>query len=266
VDRSSGLASHGAGVAAEILALDEPLSALDVSIQAGIINLLLDLQVQFGLSYLFVSHDLSVVKHLRTRCGDVPRTIVEQGDGDQVFTNPQHEYTAAAGRRSAGKPMSPVANIGWVRRPPLVRNLACWRWWLSSASPAAQTGIRISRGAGHAGRTPVTSTHGPATLRDGGNLRLPLGSFPDNFNELNIDGNTADTAISSRRHCRGLLSPGRRDAETQHDYFTGAELTGTNPQVVTYTSIRKRPGTTAPHLAGGPQVGGRRMQRRTSAF
>jgi peptide/nickel transport system ATP-binding protein len=78
----------------KILALDEPLSALDVSIQAGIINLLLDLQHRFGLSYLFVSHDLSVVKHLAHRVAVIYKgKIVEQGDGDQVFTNPQHDYT-----------------------------------------------------------------------------------------------------------------------------------------------------------------------------
>ena len=78
----------------KILALDEPVSALDVSIQAGIINLLLDLQAKFGLSYLFVSHDLSVVKHLAHRVAVMYRgAVVEQGDGDQVFTNPQHEYT-----------------------------------------------------------------------------------------------------------------------------------------------------------------------------
>jgi peptide/nickel transport system ATP-binding protein len=78
----------------KILALDEPVSALDVSIQAGIVNLLLDLQQQFGLSYLFVSHDLSVVKHLAHRVAVMYQgKIVEQGDGDQVFTNPQHEYT-----------------------------------------------------------------------------------------------------------------------------------------------------------------------------
>jgi oligopeptide/dipeptide ABC transporter ATP-binding protein len=78
----------------KILALDEPVSALDVSIQAGIINLLLDLQEQFSLSYLFVSHDLSVVKHLAHQVVVLYRgAIVEQGDGDEVFTNPQHEYT-----------------------------------------------------------------------------------------------------------------------------------------------------------------------------
>ncbi|CAM4227246.1 Glutathione import ATP-binding protein GsiA [Mycobacterium basiliense] len=78
----------------KILALDEPVSALDVSIQAGIINLLLDLQERFKLSYLFVSHDLSVVKHL---AHDVvvmfAGTIVEQGSSEEVFSNPQHEYT-----------------------------------------------------------------------------------------------------------------------------------------------------------------------------
>jgi peptide/nickel transport system ATP-binding protein len=78
----------------KILALDEPVSALDVSIQAGIINLLLDLQDQFGLSYLFVSHDLSVVKHLAHHVAVMYKgAIVEQGDGDEVFTNPQDDYT-----------------------------------------------------------------------------------------------------------------------------------------------------------------------------
>ncbi len=78
----------------KILALDEPVSALDVSIQAGIINLLLDLQDRFGLAYLFVSHDLSVVKHLAHRVAVMFKgKIVEQGDGDQVFTDPQDDYT-----------------------------------------------------------------------------------------------------------------------------------------------------------------------------
>jgi peptide/nickel transport system ATP-binding protein len=78
----------------KILALDEPVSALDVSIQAGIINLLLDLQDRFGLSYLFVSHDLSVVKHLAHRVAVMYKgKVVEQGDGDAVFANPQQEYT-----------------------------------------------------------------------------------------------------------------------------------------------------------------------------
>ncbi|ADT98358.1 dipeptide ABC transporter ATP-binding protein [Mycolicibacterium gilvum] len=78
----------------KILALDEPVSALDVSIQAGIVNLLLDLQERFGLAYLFVSHDLSVVRHLAHRVAVMNKgVIVEQGDSDQVFGSPRHDYT-----------------------------------------------------------------------------------------------------------------------------------------------------------------------------
>ncbi len=78
----------------KILALDEPVSALDVSIQAGILNLLLDLQQELGLSYLFVSHNLSVVKHVAHDVVVMLRgAIVEQGDSDEIFNRPQHEYT-----------------------------------------------------------------------------------------------------------------------------------------------------------------------------
>ena len=93
----------------KILALDEPVSALDVSIQAGIINLLLDLQDRFGLSYLFVSHDLSVVKHLAHRVAVMFKgVIVEQGDGEQVFTYPRHEYT----RRLLAAVPKPLPDVG----------------------------------------------------------------------------------------------------------------------------------------------------------
>ena len=80
----------------KIVVLDEPVSALDVSIQAGVINLLDELKVKLGLSYLFVAHDLSVVRHIADRVavmylGD----FVEHGDVDEVFDNPQHPYTKA---------------------------------------------------------------------------------------------------------------------------------------------------------------------------
>jgi peptide/nickel transport system ATP-binding protein/oligopeptide transport system ATP-binding protein len=75
---------------------DEPVSALDVSIQAQVLNLMMDLRDEFNLSYLFIAHDLSVVRHVTERVGIMYLGfIVEQGDCDAIFENPMHPYTKA---------------------------------------------------------------------------------------------------------------------------------------------------------------------------
>ena len=78
----------------EFIVCDEPTSALDVSVQAQILNLMRDLQDEFGLTYLFISHDLSVVRHMASRIGVLYLgKLVEVADGKGLFKNPQHPYT-----------------------------------------------------------------------------------------------------------------------------------------------------------------------------
>jgi peptide/nickel transport system ATP-binding protein len=78
----------------ELIICDEPTSALDVSVRAQVLNLLHELQIQYGISYLFITHDLSIVPTIAHRVAVMQKgKIVEQGEVEQVMRNPQNEYT-----------------------------------------------------------------------------------------------------------------------------------------------------------------------------
>ncbi len=80
----------------DLIICDEPVSALDVSVQGQILNLLMDLQAERGLAYLFIAHDLAVVRHISHRVSVMREgRVVESSTRDEIFERPQHEYTKA---------------------------------------------------------------------------------------------------------------------------------------------------------------------------
>lgn len=126
-------------LSADFIVCDEPVSSLDVSVQAKVINLLMDLQKELGLSYLFISHDLSVVKHISDRIAVMYLgEIVEQADTKTMFANTMHPYSlallSAVPQVSVGKKVERIVLQGDVPSPinPGVGCRFAPRCWMAS--------------------------------------------------------------------------------------------------------------------------------------
>ncbi len=197
----------------DVLIADEIVSALDVSVQAQILNLLLDMQERLGLAMLFVSHDLRVVRHLAHQVAVMYLgRVVEIRPGGAVFAAPQHPYTQALLRaRPRCEPGRPHGRGRAARRAAqpdapgaaAARSTRAARWRSRGARPSARRGATrrvVARGVPARRAATVAGSAAPEQQRCGGvHLDRPAGRHQRRRIELGDDGRPGEPVAPARR-------------------------------------------------------------------